>query len=233
MQLTDYLYTPPTAGNPDKALIILPEIFGIQDFTRDLANQVAQETGWSGYVLDHFYAVTGKAEVIDYDDSARGLDIMQLMTGEKYLDLFLATLAEVKNRQPKLRRLAVWGFCFGGKLAWLSGTQADVTDIISFYGGASLASDFYHGQTVIEALCEKRQGDANKTLRAFGAFGEDDPMIPASDRAKIDRALTQAGIAHQLNIYKAGHAFYNDDRDKYVVAAAKRAWADVMIWLDS
>lgn len=108
MQLTDYLYAAPTAGAPDKALIILPEIYGVQDFTRELAGQVTQETGWSGYVLDHFYSVLGKAEVIDYKDAARGMSIMQQMTGQQYLKLLQDALVEIKEKQPDLKRLAVW-----------------------------------------------------------------------------------------------------------------------------
>lgn len=229
-QLQDYLYAAGDVVSEEKAIVILPEIYGVQDFTRELAGKVQAELGWTGYVLDHFYAETGQVQTFSYDDATPGIEIMNKMTGEKYLALLEKAIAEIHKRQPKVQRIAVWGFCFGGKLAYLSGVQKEVTDIVSFYGGASLAADFYKGDSVINALTMLRQGDGS--LRVFAAFGENDEMIPASDVSTIHEELDQAGILTEVRVYAAGHAFFNEDRtDRYVKPAAEKAWADVQKFL--
>ena len=229
-QLTKYLYAAGKVAAEDKALIILPEIYGVQDFTRELAGKVQTELGWTSYVLDHFYAETGKAQIFDYADATPGMEIMQKMTGEKYLALLNKAIVEVQKLQPHVERIAIWGFCFGGKLAYLSGVDHRVTDIVSFYGGASLAQDFYQGGSVIDALTEVRRQD--QALRVFAAFGENDEMIPASDVSAIHERIDQAGIAAEVHVYAAGHAFFNEDRtDRYDAAAAQKAWTDVKKFL--
>jgi carboxymethylenebutenolidase len=229
-QLQPYLYAVDGEMIAEKALIILPEIYGVQDFTRELAQKVQSELGWTGYVLDHFYAVTGKVQTFDYSDTSAGMAVMQQMTGEAYLSLLGEAIDEVMACQPGLVRLAIWGFCFGGKLAYLSGVDTRVTDIVSFYGGASLAPDFYDGKSVVEALTQKRMEDKN--LRILAAFGKNDEMIPALDVENIRSQLEQAKITREVNTYPAGHAFFNEDRkDRYVQVASDQAWQDIIKFL--
>ncbi len=229
-QLQKYLYAAGNVAAPKKALIILPEIYGVQDFMRELAHSAQAELGWTSYVLDHFFAVTGKVQTFDYSDPSPGMKIMQQMTGEVYLSLLDKALRDIRARQPELERIAVWGFCFGGKLAYLSGANHSITDIISFYGGASLAPDFNAGRSVIEALATERAHDRN--LRILAAFGEYDEMIPAADVSEIHNQLDQAEIHADVRMYSAGHAFYNEDRlDRYDELAAKKAWDDVKCFL--
>lgn len=225
-QLQPYLYTPDSIVSVERALIILPEIYGVQDFTRELASKVQADLNWTGYVLDHFFAVTGRVQTFDYSDVAPGMEIMQRMSGEAYLELLGKAIDEVTDRQPQLRRLAIWGFCFGGKLAYLSGVNERVSDIISFYGGESLEANFYAGQSAVGALTQARAQDKN--LRILAAFGESDELIPAIDVENIKNQLEQAQISAKVNSYPAGHAFFNQDRrEHYVQAVANLAWQDV------
>jgi len=228
-QIRDYLYVHSEQPDSESALIILPEIFGVKDFTRELAGKVQAELGWTGYVLDHFYAVTGKVETFAYDDMS-GVSIMEQMTGELYLPLLDQAVHAVREHQPKLKRVAVWGFCFGGKLAYVSGVNPAVTDIVSCYGGASVAPGFYAGDSAVQALARARHAD--RQLRVLGIYGEHDPMIPAADREKASQLLSEAKLQHEMKTYDAGHAFFNEDReDRYVQTAAQAAWSDISNWL--
>ena len=230
-QIADFLYAHSEAPQSKTALIVLPEIFGVKDFTRELAAKVQTELGIDGYVLDHFFAVTGKVQTFAYGDMS-GAEIMDQMTGELYLPLLAKAVALIKERQPELERLIIWGFCFGGKLAYLSGVNPAVTDIVSCYGGASVAPGFYAGDSAVQALARARHQD--KTLRVLGVFGEHDPMIPAADREKIHALLDEAKIHHDIKTYDAGHAFFNADReDRYVQSAAEEAWSDISAFLST
>ncbi len=228
-QIRDFLFAHDEQPDSERALIILPEIFGVKDFTRELAGRVQTELGWTGYVLDHFYAVTGRVETFAYDDMS-GMTIMEQMTGELYLPLLDQAVQAVRELQPQLKRVAVWGFCFGGKLAYVSGVNPVVTEIVSCYGGASVTPGFYAGDSAVQALARARHTD--KQLRVLGIYGEHDPMIPAADREKAEQLLSEAKLQHDMKVYDAGHAFFNEDRqDRYVHAAAESAWRDISFWL--
>ncbi len=229
--LSDFLYASPKSRESRSAILILPEIFGLKPFAKDLADRFTSEVGIRGYALDYFFAITGQSNNLDYQaDIDRGVELMRQMTGEEFLDIFQQAVELMRDEQPDLQRLVVVGFCFGGRLAYLSGCHSAVTDIVSFYGAGSVDPSFYQGLSAIQALTQKRAKQSS--LRVMGLFGEQDESIPASDRELIEHSLIEADIQIDIHTYQAGHAFFNDDRpDKYNATAATQAWSDINRWL--
>ena len=224
-----YLYVSPDSNTSSQhAVIVLPEIYGLNDFVRSVADRAAQELGAIGVGLDHFYAVDNQVHTIGYDEHEKGVKLMQAVTGETYLSLLGKTIDSIIGEYPSVVDITVLGFCFGGKLAYLSGVDKRVTTIVSFYGGASLAPDFYQGKSAVRSLVDARKDDAD--LRVLGLFGEQDELIPLQDREAIHDTLSGAGIQCEIRALKAGHAFFNQDRaDRYNASAAEVAWRDSVI----
>lgn len=213
-----------------RAVIVLPEIFGLNDFVRSVADRAARELQCIGVGLDHFYAANGQVNKIGYDEHDKGVSLMSQVTGAKFLDLLSTAIDTLQAEFPGVVEIVVMGFCFGGKLAYLSGVDQRVQTIVSFYGGASLAADFYQDNSAVEALAAARRQDS--TLRVLGLFGQRDELIPESDRTEIRQILSQANISTQMQLYPAGHAFFNHDRpDRYVESAAEQAWMDIRSFL--
>ena len=233
MKLTPYLYvSPKSTKDSTQAIIVLPEIYGLNKFVRSVADRVAEEFGCIGVGLDHFYAVAGQASDIDYDDHLTASSLAGQMTGEKYLELLSQAIKELQAKYPSIQKFTIIGFCFGGKLAYLSGVLPEVNRVVAFYGGGSLEPDFYHSWSAVMALAETRQGDSD--LKVMGIYGNQDEFIPELDGATVQRALESAGINVTIKQYPAGHAFFNHDRDnRYVPAAAEAAWDDVKAFLVS
>lgn len=222
--------SPESTESAHTAVIVLPEIFGLNDFVRSVADRAARELGVIGVGLDHFYAANGKVNTIEYNEHDKGAALMQEVTGEAYVDLLSKTIDSIMTEFPLVKNITVLGFCFGGKLAYLSGVDPRVTTIVSFYGGASLTPDFYRGKSVIEALVDSRRDDAE--LRILGLFGEEDDYISLQDREGIHDALDGAHISYELAVFQTGHAFFNRDRpDRYHEASAEAAWSTVIAFL--
>jgi carboxymethylenebutenolidase len=223
-----YLYVSPDSNTSSQhAVIVLPEIYGLNDFVRSVADRAAQELGAIGVGLDHFYAVDNQVHTIGYDEHEKGVELMQAVTGETYLSLLGKTIDSIFAKYPSVVDITVLGFCFGGKLAYLSGVDERVNTIVSFYGGASLASDFYRGKSAVQALAEARQDDTN--LRVVGLFGEQDELISEGDRQGVHDELARAHIPCEIAVFSAGHAFFNQERsDRYSEAAAQEAWKYVL-----
>ena len=212
--------------------MVLPEIFGVTDFIKRTVDRFAEELKLPAFALDHFYAVTGKTEVFDYaTDVDKGAEIMNRMRGEDFVGLFTKALDEIQAENPSITEFIVVGFCFGGRLAYLSGLDKRVVKIVSFYGGQAHKDDYYEQMTPVGALAHARGGD-NK-LQVLGLYGGQDASIPAEDRAKTQELLGQTGINYTEQVFeRAGHAFFNDARPAmYNAEAAQASWQRIQAFL--
>jgi carboxymethylenebutenolidase len=225
-----YLYSN-TKHRATKVVIVLPEIFGITDFIKNVTDRFADEFSLSAFALDHFYSATGKVEVFDYyGDYSRNMEIMNNMKGEDFYKLFQQALGEIQAEHPAITEFVVVGFCFGGRLAYLAGMDERVSKLISFYGGQPHAVNYYEGKSPVEALTDARGGSRLKVL-AF--YGGQDESIPADDREKTKELLAKAGIRYVEKVYEqAGHAYFNDSRpERYNAEAAAKSWEVVKDFL--
>lgn len=228
-----YLYTNTAHYTQEstKAVIVLPEIFGITDFIKGVTDRIAEEFSLPAFALDHFYSVTGEAEVFDYyGDYSRNMEIMNSMKGEDFYKLFQQALGEIQAEYPAITEFVVVGFCFGGRLAFLAGMDERVAKVISFYGGQPHLPNYFDGKSPIEALAKAR-GSSGLGVLAF--YGGQDESIPAEDRAKTKQFLADANISYAEKVYsQAGHAYFNDARpERYNAEAAKASWDEVKDFL--
>jgi carboxymethylenebutenolidase len=114
------------------------------------------------------------------------------------------------------------GFCFGGALSFLCGTQdLGLAGVIGFY--AVMARDFGNGTLLDQA----------GTIRtpALGLFGGADQFIPAEQVEEFDRRLDATGVAHEIVIYPgAPHGFF-DRRFAEFADASADAWDHVRAFI--
>lgn len=225
----EYLYESKLNNyNSKTAVIVLPEIFGITDFITGVVDRFAKEFGLAAFGLDFFYQLNHTPNKFDYDtDMQKGIELMQKMRGEDFLMIFNDAIEKITATYPDIQNFIVCGFCFGGRLAYLSGLNDKVKRIISFYGAGANGPDYVDGRSTIEALSDKRNYDSSLSILAF--YGGADESIPAEDRAKTKGLLQESGIQYQEIVYPGvGHAFFNHQRsDKYNNNASKAAWHNI------
>jgi carboxymethylenebutenolidase len=225
--MNDYLKL--FAPNPDanQIIIMLPDIWSQTPYSADTAAQFAQKFSMPVYMLDYFYQLTGKANIFDPStDQDIAPELMAKMTGEDFINIFNKALEDIKSNQPKLESITVIGFCFGGRLAYLSGLSSEVKKIVAFYGAGAHIANYYEGKTPIEALCEIRRNDQSLSVLSF--YGSRDGSIPESDRQTTSQAFKDAGIDYAEKIYDAGHAYFQPGRaEMYNEAAASASWVDL------
>jgi carboxymethylenebutenolidase len=225
--MNDYLklFSP----NPDAAqiIIMLPDIWSQTPYSADTATQFAQKFSMPVYMLDYFYQLTGKANNFNpQNDQAIAPDLMAKMNGEDFINIFNKALEDIKSNQPKLESITVIGFCFGGRLAYLSGLSSEVKNIVAFYGAGAHTDNYYGGKTPVEALCEIRRND--QSLQVLSFYGSQDGSIPQADRQLTAKAFKGAGINYTEKAYDAGHAYFQPGRaEMYNEAAANASWVDL------
>ncbi len=117
----------------------------------------------------------------------------------------------------------VIGFCFGGRLAFVSSTLGlGLAGVIGFYGVLAAA------RQEIPIPIEVAGQMASPVL---GLFGGADTAIPADTIAAFDTALGDAGVIHDLVTYPgAPHSFFDRKADTYATESAD-AWRRVLAFV--
>jgi carboxymethylenebutenolidase len=130
------------------------------------------------------------------------------------------------QRPPKV---GVMGFCMGGGIALRAAVDdAKAFDAaVIFYGkvrwGASNQDD---GPITDMALAYT----ADLTVPLMGQYGARDTSIRADDVRAMQARLKSP---NDIKIYpEAGHAFFDDTRERYVASAAQDAWQRTIAWFD-
>ncbi len=227
-----YLYKSNIETDSKTAIIVLPEIFGLTDFVTGVADKFAKEFSTHAYALDFFYQLTGKPNKFDYEtDSQKGIELMHRMTGEDFVNIFEQAVDHIAAQIPGLESIIVCGFCFGGRLAYMSATELRVKKIISFYGAGANQANYYSDNSAVELLCETRSNDESLSVLSF--FGEDDESISKNDREKTKHSIEESGIKYKEVVYPStGHAFFNNSRETmYNQESSKKAWQEIVRFL--
>ncbi len=193
-----YLAMPESGSGP--GLILLQEIFGINQHIRELADLYAEE----GYVVlapDLFWRMQPGIELgFSEDDFKTALGYYQRFdTNQAILDTGDALRALRANPRCSGEVGAV-GFCLGGKLAWLAAARLPFDAAVGYYGVA-----------IEEHLAEAKSIRCPIALH----FASEDKFVPAAARAAIKQALAGNDQAETYVYLGADHAFNNWQRDTY------------------
>ena len=233
----DYLYESQhnsKASVLNTAVVVLPEIFGLTDFITDVADRFANEFNMPSFALDFFYQLTGEPNKFDYSsDMQKGIELMQKMRGEDFLEIFNSTVDKISATYPEVQNIVVCGFCFGGRLAYIAGLNDKVKKKVSFYGAGANQPNYVQEHSSIEALSAKRTNDSNLSILSF--YGGVDESIPQEDRTKTKSLLSAASIRYQEVVYaNAGHAFFNNQRpEMYNAKASELAWKTIIGFINN
>ena len=195
-------------GAPKGAVLVIHEYWGLNDWVKHMADELA-EKGYLALAIDLY---KGKVATDPKEAGA-------LMQGkdEKWGDqVEEAGLEWLKSNAPKAR-VATIGWCMGGGES-LNATLHDPKDVD--------ATVIYYGLPVTDVA-------QLKTLRGpvLGFYAKKDGWITPDKVAAFEKALTEAGIKHQLHSYDADHAFANPSSGRYQPAAAKDAWKKTRAFL--
>lgn len=188
-------YIAKPAGKPRGGVVIVQEIFGLSSHICRVADDYAGQ----GYlsVAPSLFDRVARGIVLGYSppEIEQGLGYRkQIPTAKAVLDI--AAAAAICRHAGKV---AVIGFCWGGRLAWAAASEVPLAAAVCYYGGG-----------IPEELPKTPK------CPTLLHFGSNDRSIPASDIERIRQAYP-AGV---YELYPAGHAFSNDDRPQNYDAAS-------------
>jgi carboxymethylenebutenolidase len=226
-----YLFTPGGDG-PWPPIIVYMDAFGIRTELGDMAQRLAS----SGYVvaLPNLYYRTGsfppfdkRAALVEGPERDRFKRLIQSIdTAMVMRDT--AAIIEMLDALPSVERgrVGVVGYCMGGGYALAAaGTFPErIAAAASFHGG-SLATD--------KADSPHTFAPQTRATVYVGA-AEIDPSFPAEQKARLERALADAGVDYTLETYAgAKHGFAVNGHLVYDREASERHWTKLIELFDT
>lgn len=198
-------YRADPSGAPKGALVVIQEIFGVNNHMRGVADGYAKD-GYAVIAPALFDRVKPGIELgYQPDDIAKGRDIRTKITYDQVMTDVRAAVAALKGKG----KLGIVGYCWGGSVVWVAATKLHgIAAAIGYYGGdvAKFANDAPHCPVQLH-------------------FGDKDTGIPMSDVEKV-KAAQKDNIAKgkvEVHVYPAGHGFNCDERGSYDKASAAQA----------
>lgn len=120
-------------------------------------------------------------------------------------------------------RVAVIGYCSGGRQAFLAACSVRLDAAVDCYGGY-VVEEPPEGFPLAVRPLTPLAGSLSCPL--LGLFGADDAHPSLEHVAELDRALADAGKEHEFHTFaNAGHGFFATDRPSYAGEAAEQGWA--------
>ena len=210
-----FLARPEDGSGAHPAVIVLQEIFGLNQEIRRIT-ELLPSIGYVGLAIN-FYHRTHPNLSEQYNDEGmlRGREAATQATRESVL-ADVAAAAEWLTAQDFVKdgKVATWGFCFGGTVAYLSATLEGICGGIAFYG-TGITREW--GAAQQEAL------SAARDLRSpvLMVFGGEDQATPRESIERLDRTLRETGADYQIQIYPSvGHAFFRHGSPQAVKSGA-------------
>jgi carboxymethylenebutenolidase len=192
-------YRADPAGKPKGAVVVIQEIFGVNNHIKRTADGFAAR-GYTAIAPALFDRHKPGIE-LGYDQAAiaEGREIRGSVGDEGPLKDIQAAINAVKG----VGKLATVGYCWGGALAFASATRlSGLAAAVGYYGGgiAGMAGEKPKVPTMLH-------------------FGDKDQSIPMTDVEKVKQARPDVTVY----VYPAGHGFNCDERGSYDAASAKTA----------
>ena len=210
----------PAGGTSFPTILVVQEIFGIHEHIKDLCRRLAR----SGYlaVAPYLYERVGDVSGIETVEEIRAKVVSRVPDDQVMRDLD-ATVDWASEDGGNTGRLAVAGFCWGGRIVWLyAAHSATLKAGAAWYG--RLAGP-------VTELQPKNPVDVAKDLNApvIGLYGGKDTGIPIETVEQMRAALQDANKPSEINVYpEAQHGFNADYRPSYDPASAKDGWAKMI-----
>lgn len=211
--VSGYLAKP--SGVPGIGVVVLMEAFGLNAFVKGVCERFAR-AGYIALAPDIYHGDT-----FEYADRERAIERLNRVDDDEAMREVGDALDSLVAQGARNGRLAIIGFCMGGRLAFLANAVHGerLAASVSFYGGG-IAPAVPRGARMplidrVPELCAPQ-------LLIYGAR---DASIASDEHARVAKALSDANKRYTLAVLPdAPHAFATVDRESYQTPAAEAAW---------
>ena len=207
-------------------VLVISEILGVHEYIADVTRRLAQ----AGYLAIAPELFVRQGDPNEYGEIAKLLvEVISKVPDAQVMNDLDACVAWAAANGGNTDKLAITGFCWGGRITWLyAAHQPKLKAGVAWYGrlvGNATAQTPSHPLALVGQL----------KAPVLGLYGAADTGIPLDTVDKMKQALTQgpaAAKASEFVVYPdAPHAFHADYRDSYRKGPAEDGWQRLLAWL--
>jgi carboxymethylenebutenolidase len=213
----------PEGAGPYPVVLVVQEIFGVHEHIKDVCRRFARE-GYLAIAVELYARQGDVSKMTDFKQIVSEV-VAKVPDAQVMSDLDAAVAWAGKSGEGDAARVAVTGFCWGGRIVWLYAAHSPTLKAgVAWYGRLT-------GET--NELQPKYPLDVASQLIApvLGLYGGRDAGIPVEDVEKMRAALRSANEPSEIVLFpEAEHGFHADYRPSYQAETAKDAWRQCLAW---
>ena len=213
-------YRAAPAGKPGAPVVlVISEIFGVHEYIADVARRFAK----AGYFAIAPEMFVRQGDAGSYGEIAKLIaEVISKVPDAQVMGDLDATVAWAKGQGADVGKLAVTGFCWGGRITWLyAAHNPGVKAGVAWYGRLVGQASPLTPQHPVD-LAGRLNGPV------LGLYGGQDTGIPLDTVEKMKAALAQGSAAAKASSFvvypDAPHAFHADYRPSFRKEAAEDGW---------
>lgn len=206
----------PEGNERRPGILILQEIFGVNDHIKSVAERYARE-GYVTFAPDLFHRQVPDY-IGSYDDIMASIQLA-MKYGAAQSEADVRAAADYLRNHPAVNgRLGCLGFCMGGRLSFVTNGVVKLDAAISFYG--NIAPDkLSYAETLSGPMMLIWAGK--------------DAHIPRASQVETVETLRKLGKPYiNVEFSEQNHGFFCDARSDYDAGAARQAWALTTAFLE-
>lgn len=224
-----YVFQPDGAG-PWPAVLVFMDGIGIRPAMQEIGERLATN-GYFALMPDLFYR-SGPYEPMNAREIFADPEKVKAMRAKFGVATPAAVMSDVQAfldflaQRPDVRPggIGTTGYCFGGAMSLTAaGTYPDRVIAAASYHGGRLASDAPDSPHL---LADRMRA------RVYVAGAIEDAAFPDDMKARLEEALTKAGVDHRVETYPARHGWVLRDTPVYDEAQCERHWETLLALLD-
>jgi carboxymethylenebutenolidase len=209
----------PASGTPFPVVLVVQEIFGVHEHIQDLCRRLAK----SGYLAVAPSLYDRQGDTSQLADREEIFKLVSQVPDAQVISDLDRTVAWAEKDGGDSSRLAITGFCWGGRIVWLYAAHSDRLKAgAAWYGKLATPSTPLQPTSPIVAA---------KDLKApvLGLYGGEDQGIPLDTAEMMRDAIRAAGKNSEVHVYPhAQHGFLADYRPSYHEANARDGWRKML-----
>ncbi len=210
----------PDGPGPFPIVLVIEEIFGVHEYIRDVCRRLAH-AGYFAVAPELYARIADLSKMTDAQQIVR--DVILKAPDAQVLSDLDATAAWASREGGDAARLAVTGFCRGGRETWLyAAHNPALKAAVAWYGPLQRPKT---ANTPVNPL----DLAADLKVPVLGLYGAADAGIPVTQVDALRDALK--GKPCEIVVYPdTPHAFFADYRPSYRPEQAKDGWSRLQAW---
>jgi carboxymethylenebutenolidase len=215
-------YACPKKAGKFPVVLVVGEVWGAHEHIKDICRRLAK-AGYFAVANEPYWKIGDLAKMTDIKEVIANAN--KLTDEQAFSDLDSTVRWAEKQPKANLKRLAITGFCRGGRMVWMYTAHNKTIDAgVAWYGGLGTGGAI---TTTPMDITDKLNAPV------LGLYGGADQGIPLEQVERLRAGLLAFGKDKEsvIHVYPGmPHAFNADYRASYRKDAAEDGWKRMLAW---